>query len=280
MSPVTDVADDSGRTDVLERPADPPEATRRYADGGTGVYEVWSPTGPTVHGVTVTLVHGGFWKAAYDRVHLRPLAGALARDGFHVASVEYPRVGMPGGAWPGTGAAVAQALRAVLADPALPHPVVAVGHSAGGHLVAWAGSDGRAGVGGTSGGGPGGVDGLVGVVPLAGVVDLELADRLHLGDDAVRGLLSAPATGVLPADRLAAADPARMRLVTPAVLVHGTDDETVPVAVARSYLDTRTADDAPARLVELPGVSHFELIDPEHPAYDTVVSAITSLLPH
>ena len=34
------------------------------------------------------------------------LAEALARDGFHVANLEYPRTGMPGGGWPGTGEAV------------------------------------------------------------------------------------------------------------------------------------------------------------------------------
>ena len=163
--------------DVLSRPAPAPPRTLRYADGETGVIDVWDTDGARA---TVALVHGGFWKAEFDRIHLRPLANALASQGFSVASIEYPRVGMPGGGWPGTVDSVMDALRAVLADERLgAQPVVAVGHSAGGHLVALAGS-------------AGGVDGLAGVVPLAGVLDLRLADELGLpvavdarfGDDA------------------------------------------------------------------------------------------------
>ncbi|GAA3055620.1 hypothetical protein GCM10020000_42430 [Streptomyces olivoverticillatus] len=41
----------------------------------------------------VTLLHGGFWREAYDRRHLEPLARALAARGLEVALAEYRRVG-------------------------------------------------------------------------------------------------------------------------------------------------------------------------------------------
>ena len=50
----------------------------------------------------VVFLHGGFWRAAYDRKHARPLAEALAAAGFAVCVPEYRRVGQDGGGWPGT----------------------------------------------------------------------------------------------------------------------------------------------------------------------------------
>lgn len=44
-------------------------------------------------GPLVVLLHGGFWRAAYDRRHLSPCAAELARRGLPVALVEYRRVG-------------------------------------------------------------------------------------------------------------------------------------------------------------------------------------------
>ena len=243
--------------DVLSRPAPAPPRTLRYADGETGVIDVWDVPGSRA---TVALVHGGFWKAEYDRTHLRPMANALSAQGFSVASVEYPRVGMRGGGWPGTFTSVRTALGAVLADEHLgAGPVVAVGHSAGGHLVALAGSE-------------GGVDGLAGVVPLAGVLELRLADELGLGTGAAAALMGGATTG-----DWADADPSRRRLLVPAVAVHGTADDVVPVSLARAWLAARTGTDRAARVVELDGVGHFELIDPDHPAFAEVVRAVREL---
>lgn len=243
--------------DVLSRPAPGPGRELRYAEGGTGVVDVWDVPGSTT---TVALVHGGFWKAEYDRTHLRPLANALSAQGFSVASVEYPRVGMPGGGWPGTVDATFAALRAVLADARLPHPVVAVGHSAGGHLVALAGSE-------------GGVDGLAGVVPLGPVVDLRLAHSLGLGSGAVAALL-----GDADREEWEVADPSLRRLRVPAVLLHGEEDDVVPVEVSEAYAASRTAADAPLSLVRLPGLGHLELVDPTSPpAFAALLDAVRAL---
>ena len=91
-------------TSATPSPAAQPPARRRtgrFGEQEWEVYDAWTPV--TSRGdVTVVLVHGGLWQAAYDRAHLRPLGAALARNGWPVAPVEYTRIGMPCGGRPGT----------------------------------------------------------------------------------------------------------------------------------------------------------------------------------
>ena len=89
----------------------PPARTTAYGIDPAQVYDVRVPTGdPT--GTTVVVVHGGFWKAEWDRAHAAPQAQAFADAGHHVAVVEYRRTGMLGGGWPGTFADVSAAVDA------------------------------------------------------------------------------------------------------------------------------------------------------------------------
>ena len=243
-----------------------PDRTVAYGPDPSQVYDVRSPRARPARNVTVVVVHGGFWRAQWDRGHAAPQAAAFAADGFHVAVVEYRRVGMPGGGWPGTGDDVAAAVRAVRADTTLPGRCILVGHSAGGHLVAWAASQPWA-------------LGLAGAVSLAGCVDLAMTHRDHLGDDAARRLLGGAGPEVDPA-AWEQADPARTSPAVPVVLLHGLDDDSVPPAVSRSYLDavTRSGDQhAQVRLAVIPGCGHFDLIDPGHPAFERVLQAVRAL---
>ena len=49
------------------------------------------------------VIHGGFWRAEYDRAHTGPLAAALAALGYPVAQLEYRRTGAGAGPrWPAT----------------------------------------------------------------------------------------------------------------------------------------------------------------------------------
>ncbi|MGH2871690.1 MAG: alpha/beta fold hydrolase, partial [Solirubrobacteraceae bacterium] len=93
------------------------------------------PEGPLV----CVFVHGGFWRERYTSVEIAELAAACAADslGAWVWNLEYPRVGMAGGGWPGTAHAVAAALGAAVAAAGV-RPVAVIGHSAGGHLALWA----------------------------------------------------------------------------------------------------------------------------------------------
>jgi len=251
---------------VLDRPAPPPARTAAYGPDPAQVYDVRLPVGEAKD-VTVGIVHGGFWRAEYDRTHTACQAQAFADAGWAVAVVEYRRTGMPGGGWPGTGADVAAAVAAVRADPDLPDRLVLVGHSAGGHLVTWAASR------------PWGAD-LAGVVSLAGVVDLQAAFGLRLGDGAVEAFLDgSPAE---QPDAYAAADPALHRPLIPVVLVHGVDDDVVPPAVSRFYREKVAAlagsgPVPPVTLHELVGCGHYGLIDPEHPAFAEALAAVSGI---
>jgi hypothetical protein len=117
----------------------------------------------------------GFWRAEYDRVHVRPLAHALHAAGYRVASPEFARTGAPGGGWPGTFDDVRLAVTTVPALLGLaPSEVVLAGHSAGGHLALWAAGElVRAGTPPR------------GVLALAAVSDLVEAYSLNLDNGAV-----------------------------------------------------------------------------------------------
>jgi acetyl esterase/lipase len=251
---------------VLDRPAPPPARTTAYGPDPAQVYDVRLPAA-AAKDVTVVVVHGGFWRAEYDRAHAGCQAQAFADAGWPVAVLEYRRTGMPGGGWPGTGDDVAAAVAAVRADPDLPDRLVLVGHSAGGHLVAWAASR------------PWGAE-LAGVVSLAGVVDLRAAFGLRLGDGAVEAFLAG--TPEERPEAYAAADPALHAPLAPVVLVHGADDDVVPPVVARSYREKvaalpLTGEVAPVTLHEIAGCEHFGLIDPEHPAFAEALAAVSGL---
>ncbi len=141
------------------------------------------------------------------------------------------------------------------------------GHSAGGHLALWAGSQAK-------------VNNLAGVVSLGGVCDLGRADELRLGrsgdDGAVSALLGGRADQ--QPERYAAADPMRLPPPpAPVVLIHGVEDYIVPVELSRRYADYATARGADVTLVALPGVEHFGPTDPLSPAWPHVLTALHTL---
>lgn len=221
-----------------------------------------------VRGVAM-VVHGGFWRQAYGLELGRPLAVDLANAGLAAWNVEYRRVGGEGG-WPATFDDVAAALE-LLAGPgqdaaggrlALDR-VVAVGHSAGGHLAAWLAA--RPGL-------PVGAPGasptvrLRGAVSQAGVLDLVDAARRGVGRGAVADLLGGGPDAV--ADRYALASPAaRLPIGVPVVCVHGTDDANVPIRQSERFVAAARAAGDAAELVALPGVEHFAVIDPSTAAW-------------
>lgn len=261
-------------SEVLTRAAPPPDLTVRYGPLPEHVADVrWPRLGPADGGAQraaplVVVVHGGFWRAEFDRQHTGPLCEGLADAGYAVAAIEYRRTGQDGGGWPGTFEDVDAALRQVpglvaAATPAgatPPGPVVLLGHSAGGHLVAWAATTARPGV--------------VGAVSLAGVLDLHRASELALDPEptapAVHCLLGGTPDDV--PDRYAATDPTRLgRPTVPVTAVHGDQDRTVPLELSRSY-----AEATGQRLVVVPGVEHFALIDPRSAAWATVLKHLAA----
>lgn len=223
------------------------------------VADLHLPSGPAPFPVVV-LLHGGYWQTTYGKLVTRPLALDLVGRGWAVWNVEYRRLGGArggGGGWPQTFDDVAGAVDALagLDAPLDLSQVVLVGHSAGGQLALWAA--GRAGL----------PDGAVGASPrvvasavlaLAPVTNLERA-RVH-----AEQLLGGTVAEV--PDRWDQADPVRRgHPGVPALVVHPTEDETVPVARSQEYAALHGVP-----LVETPG-RHRDPIDPSSPAWAAAV---------
>jgi len=221
---------------------------------------------PGAHGPApvAVVLHGGFWRAAYGVELARPLAADLAAAGFAAVAVEYRRVGN-GGGWPETLEDVAAALDSLAdlpdADRLDLADVTVIGHSAGGHLAAWAAGRGRL-PEGAPGAGP--RVRVAAAVLQAGVLDLERADHQRLGNGAVREFLGGPS-----ADRWTA-DPVRLLPTGVSVLcVHCGADDVVPLEQSERYAAAaRTAGDR-VEVRVVPG-DHMAVIDPASEAWQVV----------
>lgn len=240
--------------------------------------ELYIPTGSGPH-PTVVLIHGGFWRAAYDLTLMTGLAKNLARQGIAAWNIEYRRVGNPGGGWPGTLLDVAQAtdyLQTIATSYQLDiRQVVAVGHSAGGHLALWLAARSKIPPQSILAGTATPLR-LAGAISLAGVVDLEQSWRLNLGRGAANELLDGGFDEV--PERYAGASPAALLPIgIPQVLIHGTEDDRVPLIVSQDYAKKALALRDPVTLIALPGADHFVVIDPTSAAWHTSVGEIRRL---
>ena len=180
------------------------------------------------------VVHGGFWRPAFTRANTRALAIELALNGWTTWNVEYRRTGL------------ADTLADIDAVLDVTGSGVAIGHSAGGHLVLWAAGTGK----------------IDKAVSLAGVSDLGRAAREGIGADA--------AIEFAGPDPPAHADPMRcLPLTVPALLAHGTEDDRVPFDYSVAY-----ASASGAELLTLPGAGHFEVIDPRTPEWALIAERL------
>jgi acetyl esterase/lipase len=89
-----------------DRADDTPDGSRQdgvvritYGDDPSQLVELHRPPGAS-RGVVV-VIHGGFWKAAYDHALGAPLARSLAERGWTAWNIEYRRVGNGGRPDPG-----------------------------------------------------------------------------------------------------------------------------------------------------------------------------------
>ena len=236
-------------------------STHAYGTDAEQVADLLLPGTGGPHPVVV-LLHGGFWRARFDRSLMAALAVDLADRGWASWNVEYRRVGNGGGV-PETLDDVRAALAALkqVGAPIEAERAVVIGHSAGGQLGLCIADD----------------PAVAAVVSLAGVCDLAWAFAEGIGDGAAREFV-----GASPAERPDAyrlADPmAWIPAAARVLLVHGDADDRVPVEHSRRYARAAAAaGDEDCELLELAGIGHFAVIDPRTDTWAAVAARLESM---
>jgi acetyl esterase/lipase len=218
-----------------------PRGSRRHSYGDDpSQYGVLYGEGPVA-----VLIHGGFWKAEYDLTLMDALAEDLVARGWAAWNIEFRRLGNGGGV-PETLDDVSAAIDFLAELDVDRSRVVAIGHSAGGHLAAWAATRENPRVA------------VTGIVSQAGVLDLQRADELHLSNGVVRRFLKG-------ADTRIASPIERLPLGVPALLTHGGRDDIVPVEISERF-----ARASGASLIVEPDEDHFGHLDPGNPLWKAV----------
>jgi acetyl esterase/lipase len=207
------------------------------------------------------VLHGGFWRDRYDRHLMDDLCVDLAARGWAAWNLEYRRLGS-GGGWPATFDDVAAGIDALAVLHGVDlRTVVTIGHSAGGQLALWAASRRDARIRVTH------------AVAQAGVADLAAAHRLGLSETVVADLLGG-SPGDVPAAYGAASPAELLPLGVPQLLVHGVEDDVVPLSISRRYATAAASAGDAVELVELEGSGHFEHLDPKSTAWAAVTRVL------
>jgi acetyl esterase/lipase len=267
-------------SDILDLLPQPADACRAYGNDASQFGELRLPRGAAGPPWPVTcIIHGGYYRARYDLTYISHLAVALTDSGIATWSIEYRRLGEAGGGWPGTfidvGAGL-DALRQLAQKHALDLTrVITLGHSAGGHLALWLASRPRL---------PADAElsepnplPVQGVVALAPVADLTRASELQVSDGVVDQFIGG--TPDQMPERYALASPMqRLPLGVPQIVVHGTADTDVPFELSDRYVRAAQAAGDAADFVTLPGVDHFDPIDPRTEAFTSTRAATQRLL--
>lgn len=196
------------------------------------------------HGI-VALVHGGFWRQQHDSSQMVALATDFTQRGWIVANIEYRRAGC-GGDWPHIIEDVRAALRQIRQSSLVPDPaarLVSIGHSVGGELVLLA---------------EGACDAVVALAP---VTDVARTEREHLGEDAVIEFFGSSRPDAAEVYR-EASPLDQLPVQHPTLVVHGDQDQRVPIEHSEAYAEAAKATDSPVTLLEVEGAEHFGMIDP------------------
>jgi len=244
--------------------------------------ELWKPAGTGPFPV-VLMIHGGCWQTAVAKADvMHALAADLVQRGIAVWNVEYRGVDVPGGGYPGTFQDVAAAADLLGREgPKLgldTKRVVAVGHSAGGHLALWLAA--RPKIAKTS------ALWSAHPLPIAGVLSQGgLPDLAQVKVDATE------ACGVDTVDKLVGpptadhedvfADTSPVSLVPLGIdqqLVVGSADPIAPKPFSDSYQSAAVSKGDRVLVSTIIGAGHFELISPGADAWTYQLKTIDILL--
>ena len=261
--------------DLSSRAKPAPDATIAYGEDNMQKVDVWLPATPRAKRKpfpTVLMVHGGCWTTSIaDRSLMNWIADDLRKSGIAVWNIDYRGVDRSGGGYPGTFLDAGKA-----ADALATHAeryrldskhVVAVGHSAGGHLALWLAGRGKL---------P--QDSalrmaqplrIAHAISLGGLPDLEATAASPdngCGTEVVADLVGKPAAARPDVYR----DTSVPRLLPIGVaqdLVNGAEDRIIPVRLGTGYVAQATTAGDRAALHVIAATGHVELVAPESAAW-------------
>jgi len=247
-------------SDILERKPPEPGMRVQYGADTNQFGELRVPQSGSRRPVAL-VIHGGYWRAKYDRTYAGHMCAALTKAGFATWNLEYRRLGNEGGGWPGTFEDVTAGLRFVsqLAERYSldAKRVVAIGHSAGGQLALCLAGHGL---------------GVHAVVSLAGVLDLRRAWELHLSNDAVVEFLGGTPGEV--SEHYSEASPMELPISVKQRLVHGRFDDSVPYSMSEEYARAKRTKGEDVQLLTLTNADHFDIVDPQSRVWPQVEKVI------
>lgn len=267
--------------DYLSLTGPGPAARFDYGAAPSQFAELFKPAGQGPFPVVI-LIHGGCWTVHFGGItQMRNMADNLVKNGIAVWNVEYRRVDEEGGGYPGMYQDVAAAVER-LQQEAPAHGldlsrVMAMGHSAGGHLAQWAASRHRLPT--SSPAWRAQALPIPYVISLGGLADLRNEAAL-IKTSCERDMVQL--TGVASAARpdvFADTSPAEM---LPAgihtTLITGELDNVSPVRVAQDYARRALAAGDQADVIVLPNASHYDEVSATSPAWKLIYPEIRKAL--
>ncbi|TCM08438.1 alpha/beta hydrolase [Sphingomonas sp. PP-CC-3G-468] len=259
--------------DLTKRPKPMPDATVDYGTDQMQKVDVWLPKGKAKAPFpVVVMVHGGCWTTSIaDRSLMNWIADDLRNAGVAVWNIDYRGVDRTGGGYPGTFADAAKAADQLKISAKTfnldTRRVLAIGHSAGGHLALWLAA--RPKLPASSALHTAHPLRIRHVISLGGLPDLEATAtnaNNGCGTEVVAKLVGAP-TPQRPDVYAETSVPRLLPLGVEQDLINGREDRIIPFVMATDYVAKATAAGDTATLHTIPATGHVELIAPETPAW-------------
>lgn len=262
--------------DLLERPQPSPDERIAYGPGELQFSELWRPAGAGPHPV-VLMIHGGCWQTAIaERDIMNWIADDLRGRGIAVWNVEYRGVDR-GGGYPETYRdvlAAAESLRANAERLGLDiSNVVAVGHSAGGHLALWLAAATALPEGHALR--PANPLNIATVLSQGGIPDLVAASGRPdhpCGDEAPRAMLGGAENAA--SSSAIAMTPGAAELI----MLHGAEDRIAPPEYGEEFARAMRAHGREVTIDVIPNEGHVELISPGTSSWARQVGIIEEAL--